>query len=281
MTQAHPGHKKLSGQKKGIFEKVLKKISGAQHLKAKEDTNYEIRQGIVKEIIVRSPLEDKMLEYALMKKPAEEKKEDDFRFDKIKKPAKEEERKESTLTLLIIPSEEYTKNIYFLSKHLSDKYERILYVSLNELYQNIATNFRTRKINISKFYFIDAITNSAETNPQKRDNCTFVVSPNSLVELSLAISSAIEARKPQVVLFDSLSTLLIYENPKTAVKFVHSFIGKIKAAGVDAFLTALEGDSQSQAIKDLGMFVDDYISFDKFRMYRIELELGPEKKREK
>ncbi len=238
-------------------------------------TSYEVRQGIVKEIIVHSSLEAKLLDL-----PKETEKIVEEPKTKIvlneKAFEKKEPEKEAKLTLLIIPSEEYRKNINFLSKYLSEKYGMVLYVSLNEIYSTIVLTFKENKIDLDKFYFVDAITSSAELNPQKKDNCTFVVSPNTLVELSLAISSAIENKNVKALLFDSISTMLIYESQTTVVKFIHSLIGKIKAAHVDAFFTSLEGDSQTQAIKDLGMFVDDFVTIDKFRMYRVELGVFPE-----
>lgn len=265
--------------KKGFFSKLFKKDEKLKidPPKEKKASNFfEERKGIVKEIIVRSPLEKKLLEPS-PKKPKEELPKT-FNFDKIQKNDKEV-KKESKIVLLTIQGEEYTKNIHYLAEYLSNKYPRILYVSLNELYSNLVLSLKDSKVDVKKFYFIDAITTSAETNVQKKDNCTFVVSPNALVELSLAISSAIEEQKPRAVLFDSISTLLIYENPKTVVKFVHSLIGKIRAASTDAFFTALEGDAKTPAIEDLGMFVDEFMSMDKFRMYKIELGFEqPEKK---
>ena len=232
---------------------------------------FEEKRGIVKEIIVRSPLEKKLLE-PRPEKPSEENPKT-LSFAGLKKPEKET-KKESKLLLLTIQGEEYAKNIHYLAGYLSEKYPRVLYVSLNELYSTLLASLEEAKVDTKKFYFIDAITTTAEPSVQKKDNCTFVVSPNALVELSLAISSAIEEQKPRVVIFDSISTLMIYENEKIVLKFVHSLIGKIRAASIDAFFTALESDAKNPVIGDFGMFVDEFMSLDKFRMYKIEL--GPE-----
>lgn len=272
-------------KKKGIIEKIFKKKQSPKN--TAQPSNFEIRRGIVKEIIVKSPLEEKFFLQAYRKMPEKTKTlpegflEKKFSFDRPVQEQPEKKKSESALTLVVIPSEEYTKNIHFLCGHLSEKYQKILYVSLNEIYSNLLKSFEAKKIDIAKFYFIDAITGTAQTYVEKKPNCTFVVSPNSLVELSLAISSALESEKPDVVFFDSISTLLIYENEKIVVKFIHSLIGKIRSAGSDALFTALEGDSKSQAIKDLGMFVDDFISIDKFRMYRVELGFSAQKTQDK
>ena len=60
-------------------------------------------------------------------------------------------------------------------------------------------------------------------------------------------------------MFDSLSTLLIYNKKETVSKFVHSVVNKIKASNITAVFTALEGDTQSALLKEIGMFVDEVI----------------------
>ena len=91
-------------------------------------------------------------------------------------------------------------------------------------------------------------------------------SPNSLIELSLAITQALNKENPDAFVFDSLSTLLIYERDATVTKFIHSLIGKIKATGIDAYFTSLEGDSHNESIKDLGMFVDRVNTLTEFEL---------------
>jgi len=42
-------------------------------------------------------------------------------------------------------------------------------------------------------------------------------------------------------------------------KFIHSLSGKIRAIGCLGLFTALEGDTDSALIKEMGMFVDKVI----------------------
>ena len=60
-------------------------------------------------------------------------------------------------------------------------------------------------------------------------------------------------------ILDSLSTLLIYEEPSTVIKFSHSIISAFRSREVKAVLTCLEGDVGSELIKDLSMFVDKVV----------------------
>lgn len=241
-------------------------------------------KGKVKEIVPESDLEKKFGEHKALtlKIPlakqvsgAAFKKDRDLMLEQMQKRERiKNKSRGKKLSLLIISSEEYLKSITIVLKRASLKYGKILYISLNELYENLIRNLENNEIDIKNFYFIDAITSTAQTNIERTTNCTFVTSPNALIELSLVISQKIDELEPDMIIFDSLSTLFIYENEATAVKFVHSLIGKMKAAGCDSILTTLEGDANRKAIKDLGMFVDEFLTMSEYQLQFFNTEDG-------
>ena len=177
-----------------------------------------------------------------------------------------DEKTEGELTMLIIPNVEYGKGITMLARKMGSQYGKVLYVSLNEIYKTLVERLKKNGVDVGKFFFIDAITLTSVRDAEKHGNCIFVSSPNSLIELSLAITQAMNSEKPEALIFDSISTLLIYEKETTVTKFIHSLIGKIKAVNVDAYFTALEGDSMSDSIKDLSMFVDNVRTLNQFEL---------------
>ena len=63
------------------------------------------------------------------------------------------------------------------------------------------------------------------------------------------------------MLFDSLSTLLIYNNKETVTKFTRTIIGKLKKAGMGGIFTALKGDTEKGLLKEMGMFVDEVVTY--------------------
>jgi len=266
--------------KKGDFFKNKKKGLLGKLFKRKATPVKQVKRK-VREIIIESPLEKKfeahkglLLKIPKAKMPThlgEQKSLQKSKEQLEKERRLKEKRKGKKLTLLIIPNEEYLKNIIVISKQASIKYPKILYISLNELYDNLIRTFEENSINPDHFYFIDAITRTAQTNIDQRDNCYFVTSPNALIELSLVITEKINKMEPDLIIFDSLSTLFIYEKESIAVKFVHSLLGKIKAAGCDAVLTSLEGDAKRQAIKDLGMFVDEFLTMSEYQLRNLKM----------
>ncbi|MCR4335098.1 MAG: hypothetical protein NUV57_01020 [archaeon] len=187
----------------------------------------------------------------------------------VKEIAHEKETKKykrSEITILIIPNKEYSQGMSTLLTKVGVSYKKIIYVNLNEVYKSLMRHMANLNLDPEKFFFIDAVTLTSDKTTTKEDNTLFVSSPSSLIELSLGITQALNTQNADAILFDSLSTLLIYEKETTVTKFIHSLIGKIKAAEIDAFFTALEGDSQNESIKDLGMFVDRVNTLTEFEL---------------
>ncbi|MCK5281918.1 MAG: hypothetical protein KAK00_00780 [Nanoarchaeota archaeon] len=163
---------------------------------------------------------------------------------------------------LIMPRVNYIKNMITISKQLADSYNRICYVSLNQRYQPLKRSLIANKVDINKFNFIDGITKTSVSETGEVSNCVFVSAPDKLTELAIAIQKTINEQKSEVILFDSLSTLLLYEPVHVISRFVHSIIGPIGAANCMAIFTCSEGDMEKELLKDISMFIDEEIQFD-------------------
>lgn len=146
-----------------------------------------------------------------------------------------------------------------ITKHLSSNYSAVCYVSLNRMYSTLTESLSEAKVNTRNIMFIDALTQAATTKKPKESNCTYINSAASLTELGIAISETLKTGKFDVILFDSLSTLLIYNKSNVVCEFVHSLVNKIRALKVTAVFTALEEDTESELLKKVGLCVDDII----------------------
>lgn len=166
---------------------------------------------------------------------------------------------DSQISLVIIPGETYSEDLNKIYRYLNENYKRISYVSLNKINNILIKTLEKSGVDAKKFYFVDAISRTIMPNIASTSTCAYVSSPSALTELNITINKSLDTKQFDTVLFDSLSTLLIYNDPATVTKFIHGLIGKIRAVGCTSILTSLEGDSGSMAIKDLGMFVDKVI----------------------
>ena len=172
---------------------------------------------------------------------------------------------ENQIIVLIVPDKDYLSSIVTLTRDISANSKRICYVTLNRPYRSLLDIFSKNGINTSKFYFIDAITKTAEM-AESIDNCEFVSSPGALTELSLSISNILEQEKFDYMIFDSLSTLLVYESETVITKFVHFLIAKVRVIGCNAMFTCLRQDINSVLVRDINMFADKIIDVEKLNL---------------
>ncbi|MBN2126845.1 MAG: hypothetical protein JW703_00460 [Candidatus Diapherotrites archaeon] len=167
--------------------------------------------------------------------------------------------------ILIVPNQRYGESIIEFVKKIERKYSKICYITLNDPYAQLEKSFEENHIAIEKFFFIDAISRVLKVQKQNYNNCIMVSAPNSLIELSLAVSEVIEKHKPDVFILDSLSTLLIYENNNAITRFIHSILVKIETSDAEFLMTVLYSDEKNNAVEELGMFVDELMQISKFQ----------------
>jgi len=157
------------------------------------------------------------------------------------------------LTLIRTPSISYSDLIRVVPKQLADK--RICYVTLNKTYDALINLFQMNDIPVDNTVFIDAITKSLN-EVDNVDNCYFVSSPHALTELSIVINEFIQ-HSFEYLLFDSLTTLLIYHRKEEIViKFLSSIINVLKAFNCKGIFYVLNTDEHQLLIDEATMLMD-------------------------
>ena len=163
--------------------------------------------------------------------------------------------KKNQITVFVIPSKSYQNKIGEISKALADLKKKVCYVSLNKPYKSIRDRLKEAGTSAEDFYFVDAVS-SKVGSVESTEKVVFVSSPRALTELNIAITKCLGLWKPDVVLFDSLSTLLVYEGASSVLRFVHSVASNLRVKGKSCVFTVLKEDLQNELSKDLGMFAD-------------------------
>jgi KaiC/GvpD/RAD55 family RecA-like ATPase len=161
------------------------------------------------------------------------------------------EIEENDILVLVIPDDDYADSVVKIAGILSDSCKRVCYVSLNKPRESIVNKLKDAKVDHSKFFFIDAAGKGIDGK-----DVVYVSSPKALTELSIAINKAFSGSGIDSGLFDSLSTLLVYEESSAVIRFAHSIISAFRSRGAKVVFTCLKGDTKSELIKDLSMFVD-------------------------
>lgn len=147
-----------------------------------------------------------------------------------------------------------------IAKIVSKLSERLCYVTLNKPYKTLLKDFKKNRIDSSKFFFVDCVTKKVKEEEAK-EQVVYVSSPKALTEINIVMKKVMSTGKINSTIFDSLSTLLVYEESHAVVRFAHSIISMFRTLGSKGILISLKEDLHSELINDLNMFVDKVVEF--------------------
>ena len=161
--------------------------------------------------------------------------------------------------LVVLPGETYSSSLLDLCRYLDQSFDSVCYVTLTKMLQSIVQSFEKHGINYNKFEFIDACTETVVKNFLPSSKAIYIDAPNALTDLLLAISRVLDGKKCPILLFDSVSVLLVYNDPKTVSKFVHSLTTMLRAKNVKGIFTCLVSDEASGMVSQMEPFVDQVV----------------------
>ena len=166
------------------------------------------------------------------------------------------------IVLVVMDKGSYHSILRDLFKILQSTAGRTCLVALNRPYASLKSYMQDEEIDSSSFLFIDTLTPAVDLAPDC-DDCIPVEDPHALTELSLAMTRALEEKGCESILFDSISTLVVYHPGNVVLMFAHNAINKLLAKGKKGILLAVEEDANTALIKDLTMFSDVLLEFGK------------------
>lgn len=133
---------------------------------------------------------------------------------------------------------------------------KLLYVTVNKPAIAIRSTLKDKKINEGDVYFIDCVG----AGSTRREERTIYVEPTNLTGISLAINEMLQSIEGEkVVMFDSLSTLLIYNSSESVAKFSHFIMAKIRNYRVRGVFLASEKDTPAELYSTLLQFADKVV----------------------
>lgn len=123
---------------------------------------------------------------------------------------------------------------------LSNK-SAIVYIVTNKSYTDLLSDFTSRSINISPylgttFKIMDSFTRNISPTASDNNYTKMLNGPIDLTGLSVALSAVnndfLKDGKTVINIFDSLSPLLLYNNPPALFRFMQFTCGRAKMSGV-------------------------------------------------
>ncbi len=166
------------------------------------------------------------------------------------------EPKAST-TLYILNSEKYFLQLVKILKRVLAA-NSVIYVTTNKPYGLLRNTLEKNQISPEKVFFIDCISKHVgEDSDKDATNCVFVDGPQNLLAISIAVSESVKhLAGEKVLLLDSLSILLMYNDAAAVGKFSNFIINKMRYVGVGTVILALESDFDKDVTKQIASIAD-------------------------
>jgi len=169
---------------------------------------------------------------------------------------------EKKLYLVISPPEKLKLyNIEIIRQLIIDK-QSVLVVTTSQPYTTLVKNYENYGLDISRIWFVDAITKCALGRiPQEASNCRFVKNPANITDLGIVITDVLNSfpdQKP-CILFDSISTMLIYIPSINISKFFHFITNKLKLLNSPGIFLAADKSLDPLLMTQIVTFVDEVI----------------------
>ncbi len=158
-------------------------------------------------------------------------------------------------------SENYSRSVIKIAEMVSRNKQRICYVTLNRGYENLKGRFASEGVDTSRFFFVDCASGSGKSSCEN-EPVLYLESPKSLTELSIAIKNVVKAGNIECVIFDSLSTLILYKERSIVVRFFHSLISDVRFRETSYVFIVVKNRESEEMLKDISMMADEVIDID-------------------
>ncbi len=168
--------------------------------------------------------------------------------------------KGNQVILYITSKNKYSStNANILKHYVNKKKNYCVYVTVNKQYSALEKDLKNKKVNTKNILFVDAIT--PLSSKVDADNAIFVGSPSALTSISLTITSALKKvpEGKRVLLLDSISTMMVYNNLGSVSKFSNFLIKKMQDWKVSGAILSIEKENSEEISDYLSQIVDKVI----------------------
>ena len=170
---------------------------------------------------------------------------------------------ENKFVMILLNEKQYNQRLAEIIKGAEKNHTKVCYVCLSKPYTDIMKYLKTNGFDVDKFFFVDVLS-SHYKKPEQAENCIFIDAPDKLVAVHVAVTKAITEKNCSTVIFDTISSLLVYEQSYDIVKFTHQLTVEEKHQSTNKVFIVLKEKGTlekytGELIKDIGMFADKSI----------------------
>ncbi len=160
------------------------------------------------------------------------------------------------IAILIIPSDLYVHVSNEIPVELVKEWGMDgMIISANKPYLTMKEYLQKNSV-LKRLVYLDCASKFVGANPQG-ENLVLLSSPSNLVELAIHIEkNTRDFSKENFLLFDSLTTLLIYNKTENLTRFAHKLGLKMKAMNITTFFLIVEQETTKEILKFLSTITD-------------------------
>ena len=163
------------------------------------------------------------------------------------------------VALLVIQPDFYVKTSSRIPIEIVKEWGmEVVFVSANKPFSTIK-ELLSESCVIDKIIFVDCASSLAGETPEG-DRVLFIENPANLTSITIGITKGIEKLAAKgFLVFDSLTTLLIYNQVDSLTMFAHTLGVRMKALGVTCLLLAVEQEASKEMLRFLSTITDKII----------------------
>ncbi len=173
--------------------------------------------------------------------------------------------KEHDFLLLVFDDMNYENKILEIVSELC-KNHKICYVCSSRPYGDLVEEFKSSKIDITKFVFIDLLSTYYK-DKRNTARCIFLPVLSDIATLSKTIQTLVQEKDCTVVILDSISSLLKFHSKDNLIRLAHSmsyeldFSKNKKLFFVNKDINKAVNPYVERLLQDLVLFADKKIEY--------------------
>ena len=159
--------------------------------------------------------------------------------------------------LSVVESDKYNAVIADTLKELPQNAE-IVYVTLNKTASSLEDYLVKAGVKVDRVTIIDCISKTIQ-DIRDTERIIYLDSPRALSDLSFVLTGVLKSKKNIYLLFDSLTTLLVYSDKPVVARFLLNIVNRIRDTSCKAALFAVDVEEHKDFFKEVSIFVDQVI----------------------
>lgn len=175
--------------------------------------------------------------------------------------SREDLEKKQIFLILVAPANIRQRNIDLIKEISANGYHTII-VTINYPYNILLKLYAENGVDPATVSFVDAVTRNSIGSAENIPGVVrFVNNPANLTDLGIAVTEVLKEHsgKKVCILYDSVSTMLIYLSSQNISKFIHFVTNKLRLMDLSGVFLAVEKGLDPMLISQLTTFVDTVI----------------------